>query len=37
MTLLPAIRSYAIGTEMRLPGAKLSIFHLGEENNLEII
>jgi len=37
MRMLPAISSYAIGTEMRLPGAKLSIIHLGEENHLEII
>jgi len=37
MRMLPAISSYAIGTEVRLPETKLSVFHLGEENNLEII
>jgi hypothetical protein len=37
MILLPAISSHAIGTEARLPGAKLSIFYLGEGIYLEIV
>jgi hypothetical protein len=37
MRLLTAISSHAIGIEARLPGAKLSIFYLGEGIYLEII
>jgi len=35
--LLTAISSHAIGTEARLPGAKLSILYLGKGTYLEIV